>query len=155
MIYLWILKTKYLYIIAMATDACWVGHLWNQAFLCRTMYFCVEPGFLCRTSVIIWYTNCLCTSIYNDIYKYSLANKMHLGENNKTTQYIIQYPGRKKRKKSEGMYTFTMCTQLYSKNDFSSALRWIYWTSKDDSCIFSCVMIYVWPEYEIRSIMYN
>ena len=113
MIYLWILKTKYLYIIAMATDACWVGHLWNQAFLCRTMYFCVEPGFLCRTSVIIWYTNCLCTSIYNDIYKYSLANKMHLGENNKTTQYIIQYPGRKKKEKNQKECIHLQCVHSF------------------------------------------
>ena len=38
----------------------------NRTFLCRTMYFCVEPGifvsnrgFLCRTSVIIHYNSAL------------------------------------------------------------------------------------------------
>ena len=46
--------------MAMSTDACWVGHFCvergifvsNQAFLCRTMHFAVELGFLCRMIVI-------------------------------------------------------------------------------------------------------
>ena len=47
--------------MAMSTGACWGGHFCvepgifvsNRAFLCRTMHFGVEPGFLCRTSVIM------------------------------------------------------------------------------------------------------
>ena len=48
-------------IMAMLTGACWGGHFYvepgifvsSRPFLCRTMHFAVEPGFLCRTSVII------------------------------------------------------------------------------------------------------
>ena len=33
-------------VMAMATDACWVGYfVSNHVFLCRTGYFCVELGF--------------------------------------------------------------------------------------------------------------
>ena len=46
----------------LSTGACWGGHFCvepgifvsNRAFLWRTMHFAVQPGFLCRMSVIIY-----------------------------------------------------------------------------------------------------
>ena len=54
-------------IIAMSTGACWGGHccvdpgifVSNRAFLCRTMQFAVEPGFLVSDE---------CYNSYNGIY---------------------------------------------------------------------------------------